>query len=129
MTSWTSSECLNCVKVSVFGVILVRIQSECGKIWTRINPNTETFHVMLCTFNLRPVIQSCDASCGYPGGSKKICIKWADKNFWYKLLSTFWVNVLLYSLTYCPYHFVSKYHFKMSRSFFLNKVKIKIIGF
>ena len=33
-------------KVSVFGVILVRIsrvQSECGKMWTRITPNTNIF--------------------------------------------------------------------------------------
>ena len=34
------------LKVSVFGVMLVRIQSECGKIWTRITPNTNTFYVM-----------------------------------------------------------------------------------
>ena len=33
----------NAWKVSICGVILVRIQSECGKIWTRITPN-------LCTF-------------------------------------------------------------------------------
>ena len=49
-------------KVSVFGVILVRIfphldariqkrlslciQSECGKMWTRITPNTDTFHAV-----------------------------------------------------------------------------------
>ena len=25
----------HCVKVFVFGIFLVRIQSECGKIWTR----------------------------------------------------------------------------------------------
>ena len=31
-------------KVSVFGVILVRIQAECGKIRTRITPNTDNFH-------------------------------------------------------------------------------------
>ena len=29
-----------------FGVILVRIQSECGKIGTRITPNTDTFHAV-----------------------------------------------------------------------------------
>ena len=34
-------------KVSVFGVILVRIQSECGKIQTGITPNTDTFHAVL----------------------------------------------------------------------------------
>ena len=31
----------------VFGVILIRIQSECGKIRTRITPNTDTFCVVL----------------------------------------------------------------------------------
>ena len=30
----------------VFGVILVRIQPECGKIGTRITPNTDTFHAV-----------------------------------------------------------------------------------
>ena len=45
-------------KVSVFRVILVRIlphsdrirrdiQSECGKIRTRVNPNTDTFHAVV----------------------------------------------------------------------------------
>ena len=33
-------------KVSVLGVILVRIQSEWGKIPTRITPNTDTFYAM-----------------------------------------------------------------------------------
>ena len=33
----------HCVKVSVFEAILVRIQSECGNIRTRITPNTDTF--------------------------------------------------------------------------------------
>ena len=33
-------------KVSVFGVILVRILPYL-KIWTRITPNTDTFHAML----------------------------------------------------------------------------------
>ena len=40
-------------KVSVFGVILVRIfphadriQSECGKMRTKITPNMDTFHVV-----------------------------------------------------------------------------------
>ena len=37
---------LHCVEVSVFGVILVRIQSECRKIRTRITPNTDTFHAV-----------------------------------------------------------------------------------
>ena len=31
-------------KVSVFEVILIRIQSECGKARTRITPNTDTFY-------------------------------------------------------------------------------------
>ena len=34
-------------KVSVFGVFLVRIQSECGKIQTRKIPNMDTFHPVL----------------------------------------------------------------------------------
>ena len=34
-------------KVSIFGVFLVRIQSKCGKIWTRKTPNTDTFHAVL----------------------------------------------------------------------------------
>ena len=33
-------------KVSVFGVFLVRIQPECGKIETRKTPNIDTFHVV-----------------------------------------------------------------------------------
>ena len=33
-------------KVSVFEVILVRIQSECGKIRTRITPIMDTFHAV-----------------------------------------------------------------------------------
>ena len=38
--------------MSVFEVILVRIQSECGKIRTRITPNTDTFYgVMLLVYN------------------------------------------------------------------------------
>ena len=32
--------------MSVFGVIVVCIQSECGKIWTRITPNVDTFHAV-----------------------------------------------------------------------------------
>ena len=32
--------------MSAFGVILVRIQSECGKIWTRITPNMDIFHTV-----------------------------------------------------------------------------------
>ena len=32
--------------MSAFGVILVRIQSECGKILTRITPNMDTFHTV-----------------------------------------------------------------------------------
>ena len=31
--------------MSVFGVVLVRIQSQCGKMRTRITPNTDTFPV------------------------------------------------------------------------------------
>ena len=34
-------------KVFVFGVILIRIQSEFGKIRTKITPNTDMFYVVL----------------------------------------------------------------------------------
>ena len=40
-------------KTSLFGVILVRIQSECRKIWTRITPNTDTFYPVVVYF-MRP---------------------------------------------------------------------------
>ena len=33
-------------KVSIFGVILVRIQSKCGKIRTRITPNIDNFYAV-----------------------------------------------------------------------------------
>ena len=33
--------------VSIFRVILVRIQSKCGKIRTRTTPNTDTFYVVI----------------------------------------------------------------------------------
>ena len=33
-------------EVSIFGVFLVRIQSECGKIRTRKTPNTDIFHAV-----------------------------------------------------------------------------------
>ena len=38
-------------KLSVFGVFLVRIQSQCGKIRTRKTPNTDPFHAVVvdCT--------------------------------------------------------------------------------
>ena len=36
---------------SVFGVILVRIQYECGKIRTRITPNTGTFYTVTLRLN------------------------------------------------------------------------------
>ena len=42
LNSWSC----HCVKMSVFRVVLVRIQSECGKIRTRITPNTDTFHAV-----------------------------------------------------------------------------------
>ena len=44
-TNVTLKSC-NAQKMSVFGVILVRIQSECRKIKTRITPNTGTFHAV-----------------------------------------------------------------------------------
>ena len=34
------------LKEAVFGVFLIRIQSECGKIRTRKTPNTDTFQAM-----------------------------------------------------------------------------------
>ena len=34
------------VKVSVFGVILARIQSKCGEMRIRITPNVDTFHAV-----------------------------------------------------------------------------------
>ena len=40
----TRAKKLHCVKVSVFGVFLFRIQSECEKIWTQKTPNTTTFY-------------------------------------------------------------------------------------
>ena len=56
---------IHCLKVSVFAVILVRIflyfprygvslhiQSECGKMQTRITPNTDTFHAVIVICNL-----------------------------------------------------------------------------
>ena len=39
-------------KVSVFGVILVRIQSEYGKMRSTITPNTDTFHAVKCSIFL-----------------------------------------------------------------------------
>ena len=33
--------------MSVFAVILVRIQSECRKLRTRITPNTDTFYAVV----------------------------------------------------------------------------------
>ena len=33
--------------MSVSGVFLVRIQCECGKIWARKTPNTDTFHAVI----------------------------------------------------------------------------------
>ena len=35
-----------CKKVSVFGVIPVRVQFECRKVRTRITPNTDTLYAM-----------------------------------------------------------------------------------
>ena len=49
----------HCVKVSVFEAILVRIQSECGNIRTRITPNTDTF----CAVDIDNDIV--DADCRY----------------------------------------------------------------
>ena len=44
--TWGKSSPSSPWKVSVFVVILVRIQSECGKIRTRITPNTDSFQAV-----------------------------------------------------------------------------------
>ena len=41
-----SNYSLSITQVSVFGVILIRIHSECRKIRTRITPNTGTFYTV-----------------------------------------------------------------------------------
>ena len=41
-----SSQTCTAYKESVFGVILIRIQSECGKMRTRITPNTDSFYAV-----------------------------------------------------------------------------------
>ena len=41
-----SNYSLSITQVSVFGVILIRIHSECRKIRTRITPNTGTFYAV-----------------------------------------------------------------------------------
>ena len=43
----TSNPEITLREMPVFGVFLVRIQSECGKIRTRKTPNTDTFHALL----------------------------------------------------------------------------------
>ena len=35
--------------------VSVRVQSKCGKMWTRITPDKDTFHVVQC-FHIRPVV-------------------------------------------------------------------------
>ena len=42
--------------VYVFGVLLVRIQSECGKIRTKKTPNTDTFHAVFMINTGRNVV-------------------------------------------------------------------------
>ena len=46
-------------KVSVFGVFLVHIQSECGKILTRKTPNTDTFYAVLIIRIMTCFFQGC----------------------------------------------------------------------
>ena len=44
-----TAELVTAQKVSIFGAIMVRIlriQSECGRMRTRITPNTDTFHAV-----------------------------------------------------------------------------------
>ena len=46
----------HCMKLSVSGVFLVRIfriQSECGKIWIRKTPNTNTFYAVESIKNIK----------------------------------------------------------------------------
>ena len=46
----------HCMKLSVSGVFLVRIfriQSECGKIWIRKTPNTDTFYAVESIKNIK----------------------------------------------------------------------------
>ena len=62
-------------KVPMFGVILVRIHSKCGKIRTRITPNTDTFQVVTLSekevfFNFRLSKRRCATYYAFT-----ICIK------------------------------------------------------
>ena len=71
--------------MSVFGVILVRVQSECSKIRTRITPNTDTFWAaMKKHFHWRYVqgVYRSLNSWEYTGNRKSILGKSLDK-FWY----------------------------------------------
>ena len=43
---WIESSIYDGQKVSVFGVILVHIQSECWEMLTRITPNADTFYAV-----------------------------------------------------------------------------------
>ena len=46
-------------QVSVFGVFLVRIQSDCGKTRTRKTPNKDTFHAVKCLNHFSPMHVFC----------------------------------------------------------------------
>ena len=74
--------------MTLFRVILVRIQSECGKLQTRITPNTDTFHAILaCVSNGHlGIIYSYNYNLPEYSCSKH----WADKLFvifWEKVTS------------------------------------------
>ena len=53
-------------KVSIFGVFLVRIQSECGKIQTRKTPNMDTFHIVKALWDIQKTRQSVWSSLTFP---------------------------------------------------------------
>ena len=65
-------------KVSVFGVILARIQSECGKIQTRITPNMDTLYAVLDMFY-------------------EVCLFWFCTSFSVKLPSIIACNIVVMS--------------------------------
>ena len=44
---WNNYFGIHCVNCVLIRVTLIRIQSECEKIWTKITTNTDTFHEVL----------------------------------------------------------------------------------
>ena len=45
MTTYTLRQ--KCPYSELFWSAFSRIQSECGKIWTRVTPNTDTFYALI----------------------------------------------------------------------------------